>query len=64
MVCTLTSCHGGKSPHTHVQGDTLALRYAEYLTLIKYEDYTEVLIHSPWDKDKLLQTFTINPKVR
>lgn len=60
MVCTLTSCQGGKSPHTHVQGDTLALRHAEYLTLIEYEDYTEVQIRNPWDKDKLLQTFTIN----
>ena len=60
MVCTLTSCQAGKSPHTHVQGDTLALRHAEYLTLIEYEDYTEVQIRSPWDKDKLLQTFTIN----
>lgn len=60
MVCTLTSCQGGKGHHSHAQGDTLALRHAEYLTLIEYDDYTEVQIHSPWDKGKLLQVFKFN----
>ena len=60
FTCALTSCHTGQQHHTGTQGDTLVLRHAEYLTLIEYTGYTEVQIHSPWDKGKLLQAFRIN----
>ena len=60
FTCALTSCHTGQQHHTGTQGDTLVLRHAEYLTLIEYTGYTEVQIHSPWNKGKLLQAFRIN----
>lgn len=55
IACSLTACRGGRPHTTPMQGDTLTLRHAEYLTMIAYDEYTEVQIHSPWDKGKLLQ---------
>ena len=55
IVCSFTTCRGGRSQAAPKQGDTLTLRHAEYLTMIAYDEYTEVQIHSPWDKGKLLQ---------
>lgn len=60
IACTFTACHGGQPRVAPVTGDTLKLRYAEYLTIIEYDEYTEIKIHSPWNKGKLLQT--IRPK--
>lgn len=61
LVCLLlfTACRGGHTQATIAVGDTLKIRYAEYLTMIEYADYTEVQIHSPWSKGKLLQTMRI-----
>ena len=56
MICMLTAC-SGRQPHTApIAGDTLKLHYAEYLTIIDYPEHTEIQIHSPWNKGKLLQT--------
>ena len=59
-TCTLTACHGGQPRTATTAGDTIALRHAQYLTLIEHEGYTEVQIHSPWNRGKLLQTLQIN----
>ena len=53
-----TACRGGQPRAVVADGDTLALRYAEHLTLIEHDGYTEALIHNPWKKGKLLQTFS------
>ena len=60
MLLLFTACRGGQSHGVAPDGDTLALRYAEYLTLIEHEGYTEVLIHSPWNRGKLLQSLVID----
>ena len=59
LVFLLNACHGGKSQATPTEGDTLALHHAEYLTMIEHTEYTEVQIHSPWNKGKLLQTIKV-----
>ena len=59
LAFLLTACHGGKQQATSTEGDTLALRHAEYLTMIEHAEYTEVQIHSPWNKGKLLQTIKV-----
>lgn len=62
MLCItmlFASCYGNHSRTMTNDGDTLALHHAEYLTLIEHEGYTEALIHSPWNKGKLLQTLII-----
>ena len=60
-VLLLTACRGGHSRGADVAGDTLALRYAEFLTIIEHEAYTEVQVHSPWNKGRLLQTVKVAP---
>ena len=58
-ISLLTACHGGRPHAATAAGDTIALRHAQYLTLIEYEGYTEVQIHSPWNRGKLLQTMRV-----
>lgn len=58
-ILLLVSCGRGQAPETHPEGDTLQLRHAEHLTMIQYEDYTEVQIHNPWNRGRLLQTLRI-----
>ena len=60
-TCLLTACHGGQPRTATPMGDTLALHYAQHLTLIEHEDYTEAQIHSPWNQGKLLQTVKVAP---
>ena len=55
-----SACRGSQPPAT-TGGDTLALRHAEHLTIIEYEQFTEVQIHNPWDKGKQLQTLRLAP---
>ena len=61
FVPLLTACRGGHSRGADIAGDTLALRYAEFLTIIEHEAYTEVQVHSPWNKGRLLQTVKVAP---
>lgn len=61
FLCTFfTACRESRPQVSTVDGDTLALRYAEHLTMIEYKEYTEIQIHNPWDKGRLLQTLRIN----
>lgn len=59
-IVLLASCRGGEQRSIAMTGDTLALNHAEYLTIIEHERHTEVQIHSPWNRGKLLQTFVID----
>ena len=58
ITLIITSCHHGK-PHPVPSGDTLTLYHAKHLTLIEHETYTEVQIHNPWNRGKMLQTINI-----
>lgn len=60
LSCALTACHGNQTRYSTPQGDTLKLHYAKYLTIIEHKKHTEVLIHSPWNTGRLLQTVIIN----
>lgn len=61
LLLSFTACRGGQPHSPTPSGDTLTLHHAQYLTLIEHNDYTEVLIHSPWNKGKLLQTLKVMP---
>ena len=43
-------------------GDTIALRYADNLTLVAYPDYTVATLRNPWDTLKTLHTYILLPK--
>ena len=60
VMCQLVACRGGGGRVSSSLGDTLKLNYAEHLTMIEYDSYTEVQIHSPWNKGRLLQTLRID----
>ena len=64
LIVLLASCRGGEQRGVPMTGDTLALNYAEYLTIIEHDKHTEVLIHSPWNRGKLLQTFVFDNHTR
>ena len=58
--CNLfTACHNSHRSDDTIFGDTLTMKYAQYLTLIEHDTYTEVQIHSPWNQGKRLQMFKL-----
>lgn len=60
----LFSCQSGKRmAEAEVdEGDTLAMHYAEHLTIVKHGDYTEVILDNPWQKGKELHRYLLVPK--
>ncbi|MCD8182577.1 MAG: ABC transporter substrate-binding protein [Bacteroides sp.] len=62
IVLLLSAC-GGRSNTSSAseQGDTIALRYADNLTLVDYPDYTVTTLRNPWDTLKTLHTYILVP---
>ena len=60
MVLLFSACNG-KSKTSFMQegGDTLNLRYAENLQIVKYQHYTQVTLRNPWDTLKTLHTYLL-----
>lgn len=62
VVMMLYAC-GGKVNSTHESdGDTLQLKYAQYLQLIHHDGFTEALVLNPWSQGKLLHRYLLVPK--
>ena len=61
MCVLLSACSGGKqNSFLHkVGGDTLKLRYAENLIIVKYKDYSEVTVLNPWKKGEVLGRYVL-----
>ncbi|MDR0894422.1 MAG: ABC transporter substrate-binding protein [Prevotellaceae bacterium] len=61
LLLFLASCSGGGrgGQHTTSGGDTLCLRYADYLRLVDYPDYTVAELRNPWDTTRLLHTYIL-----
>ena len=63
IVLLLAACGGGsKTSSASLQGDTIPLKYAENLTLVKGEGYTEARLRNPWDTTALLHTYILVEK--
>lgn len=64
LVVTLTgfSCSGRSGNTRLCSGDTLALHYAENLTLVDYPGYTVATLRNPWDTLRTLHTYILVPK--
>ena len=45
---------------TH-EGDTIPLKYAQKLTIVKHKEYTEVKLSDPWNIGKTLHTYLLVP---
>lgn len=65
MVLLLSAC-GGRSKTSSIQegGDTLKMKYATNLSVVKFSDYTLVAVRNPWDTLKTLHTYLLTDKTR
>ena len=50
---------GGQTA-TH-EGDTIQLKYAQKLTIVRHKEYTEVKLSDPWNIGKTLHTYVLVP---
>lgn len=55
----ITACSGDGSRSTRLDGDTLALKYATALTVVRYDDCTTVQLADPWNPGKTLHTYVL-----
>lgn len=61
-VILLAACRGGVTASTDAVGDTLHLKYARNLTIVRYDGYTKVSLSDPWNNGKVLHTYALVPK--
>ena len=63
VALLLAACQGGKTTSGE-GGDTLRMKYAELLTIVKHDDgaYTEAIIENPWKKGTTLHKYILVPK--
>lgn len=62
-VLLLSACGGGsKASFIPTGGDTLKLRYAANLEIVKYPEYTVAAVRNPWDTLKTLHTYILTDK--
>lgn len=63
VVLLVVACQGGKTASGE-GGDTLQMKYAELLTIVKHNDgaYTEAIIKNPWKKGTTLHKYILVPK--
>ena len=56
------SCNQEKSKETLTGGDTLQLRYARNLVLVKYDSCSVAILRNPWDTTKILHSYVLVDK--
>lgn len=63
VVLLVVACQGGKTASGE-GGDTLQMKYAELLTIVKHNDgaYAEAIIENPWKKGTTLHKYILVPK--
>ena len=59
-VLFLSACSGrSKTSFVPEHGDTLRLRYADNLSIVRYPDYTLAVLRNPWDTLKTLHSYVL-----
>lgn len=63
VALLFVACQGGKTASGEGD-DTLRMKYAELLTIVKHDDgaYTEAIIENPWKKGTTLHKYILVPK--
>lgn len=64
VLAALCSCKGGGTTAIIAEGDTLALKYAEHISIVKHEGFTIVKLADPWNMGKTLHTYVLVPADR
>ena len=63
LVLLLSACGGrSKTSSAFVNEEIIPLKYAENLTLIKGNGYTEARLRNPWDTTRILRTYILVDK--
>ena len=63
IVLLFSACGGGsKTSSVLKSGDTIQIKYAANLQIIKYDDFTKVSLRNPWDTLKTLHTYLLVDK--
>lgn len=63
LLCGIVAgCGGSQSGPAAAGGDTVALKYAQRLTIVRHEGYTQVDIVDPWKERRILHTYFLVPK--
>ena len=62
VLAVLCSCKGGGTTSVNDGGDTIKLKYAERITMVRHNGYTVVSLEDPWNKGKTLHTYVLVPK--
>jgi iron complex transport system substrate-binding protein len=61
-VLTLAACNGGgKAVAFTSDADTIPLRYADNLLLLRHDGWTEARLRNPWDTTRTLHTYLLIP---
>ena len=61
LLTLLFSCTGGRGPSAQEAGDTVSLKYATQLSIVRHKDYTEVVVKNPWKEGKILHSYLLVP---
>ncbi len=64
ILSTHASCIQRGKPSMSEAGDTLQMKYATLLHIVRYEDYTVVSIDNPWKEGKTLHKYVLLEKGR
>lgn len=59
LSCLLSSCGGDSVGKAVCVADTLCLRYAEHLSMVRHGDYTVVTLANPWKPGAVLRTYVL-----
>ncbi|MBR4389786.1 MAG: ABC transporter substrate-binding protein [Prevotella sp.] len=59
VALVFASCRGNRSQSDVSQGDTLALKYATLLHVVKHAQYTTVSIDNPWKEGQTLHRYVL-----
>lgn len=62
VFLSLTSCQGGRGVALSEQGDTVAMKYARFLTMTRQEGYIEVTLLNPWKDNEVLHRYVLISK--
>ena len=58
-LALLCSCGGRVVSSMQEGGDTIPLKYAKLLTMVRYADHTHVSIKDPWQQGKVLEEYDV-----
>ncbi len=55
------SCGSRQTTASQATGDTLVFKYATQLSVVRHQNYTEVLLKNPWKEGRILHRYVLVP---